>query len=199
MTLKERLDRSRGGKIRLWPADLQELVENPRCYDWLRALPPPAYERVMRAANLTGDGDIHHLVDDMEMTGLKPDFEELCRIGVAVELEIPKGAPCVRVPGAAMTLDELLGLANRGVMRPWFDMVGRRRKRVWLCCSACHRRLRKIALRETVDVTRAWFCEQCDPGYVVRNRRGAGSPPRLPGSGAEITPRVQAHGKRIGP
>ena len=75
------------GRIRLWPGDLRDLVENPVFYPWLQALPPAAFERVMRAANLVGDGDIHHLVDDMEMTGLEPDFEELVRIGVALEIE----------------------------------------------------------------------------------------------------------------
>ena len=90
--------------------------------------------------------------------------------------------------GLAEAVQRVIERAECGTMRPWFDVVGRHRKRVWLCCSACRRRLRRVRVNGTVDVTRAWFCSACDPGYVVRNRT-------VPGSRAGFMVREQ-HGPR---
>lgn len=70
---------------------------------------------------------------------------------------------------------DVLARAETGVMRPRFVVIGRRRKRLWLCCSACNRRLRRVVPDEEIDVTRAWFCDACDPGYAVRNRTAPGA------------------------
>ena len=53
--------------------------------------------------------------------------------------------------------------------RPRFEVRGKKRPRVWLLCSLCNKRIRRIAPQERVRVDRAHFCERHDPGWVVDN------------------------------
>jgi hypothetical protein len=41
--------------------------------------------------------------------------------------------------------------------------------RVFVQCSECYVDLRELKPRESIDVRRAYYCAECDPGAVVLN------------------------------
>lgn len=63
------------------------------------------------------------------------------------------------------------------IPHPRFEIAGRKRRRVYLLCSQCGRRLpppgarqvRPIAKTAEVDASRAYFCRRHDPGFRIDN------------------------------
>ncbi len=41
--------------------------------------------------------------------------------------------------------------------------------RVFLQCTKCEKDIREIRMNESIRVTRAYFCEDCDTGAIVLN------------------------------
>ena len=82
-SLIERVNRSRVESLLLWPDDLETLICDPRYLPWIAALPPPAHERIMRAAEMVRLGreaDVTLLSRDLQPT---PDFDALEQLGVS--------------------------------------------------------------------------------------------------------------------
>lgn len=41
--------------------------------------------------------------------------------------------------------------------------------RLFLQCSDCLRDIKEIKPKESIHVTRAYYCDECDPGVIVLN------------------------------
>ena len=84
-SLDERIARCRVESLNLWPDDLETLVTDRRYFAWLRALPDPAFARIMaRAERVRRDraaGDDSLLDPDLTPT---PTFDQLEEVGLAV-------------------------------------------------------------------------------------------------------------------
>ena len=62
--------------------------------------------------------------------------------------------------------------------RPKFRIADKHTKkpRVILQCSECDDDIRELEPDENIRIDRAYYCEKCDPGFVVPNDgKGAGS------------------------
>ena len=41
--------------------------------------------------------------------------------------------------------------------------------KVFLQCSSCDKDIKEIKPKESIIVTRAYYCDECDPGVIVLN------------------------------
>ena len=54
--------------------------------------------------------------------------------------------------------------------QPRFRTIGPRNKaRLFLQCSSCEVDIREIKPAETIDVTRGYYCKDCDTGTIIEN------------------------------
>lgn len=54
--------------------------------------------------------------------------------------------------------------------QPRFRTIGRAPSvRLILQCSSCEKDLRSVKDDEVIDVTRAYYCQNCDTGTIIRN------------------------------
>ena len=54
---------------------------------------------------------------------------------------------------------------------PRFEVEGSKKKpKVYLHCSYCNKRLRKMKKKEQIRVDRGYYCDVCDPGVEVANK-----------------------------
>ncbi len=55
-------------------------------------------------------------------------------------------------------------------VEPRFRVEGKGRKsRVFLDCSECSEEIRELGKHETINVTRAYYCTNCDDGAIHIN------------------------------